>query len=108
MHVLILHATDLMAVREIPLKERPYILSDGPSRAAEADGDEFPEDTAVSAYTARIRDMVRKDRALNDKANQFARSVAYFNTHTTYPRASKRSSPLCALIPSTKHRTSSG
>ena len=54
-----------MAVRKIPLKERPPF----PGQPAEL-GQGHGEDPSVSIFLEKIRNVVLQDRALHDKAGE--------------------------------------
>ena len=54
-----------MAVRKIPLKERPAVRSNGPSDQGHDD-----EDPEVPEVLSTIRSIVLKDRALHDKVRK--------------------------------------
>lgn len=59
-------ALDFMAIRKIPLTERPYLLADN-LEADVIDRSESPEDPSVSVALSTARTLVLADRALNDK-----------------------------------------
>lgn len=54
-----------MAVRKIPLKQRPYLLEDSATARSNDDGDRV-EDEAVAAYLSKVREKLLTDRALHD------------------------------------------
>lgn len=65
---------DFMAVRKIPLKQRPALQFDGSSLP-----DHDAEDSEVSRALSTIRLVVLKDRALHDKVSKI-----YVANHTRY------------------------
>ncbi|EIM90127.1 DEAD-domain-containing protein [Stereum hirsutum FP-91666 SS1] len=71
---------DFLAVRKIPLKQRPYLLDD--NSAAPSNDDDRVEDEAVPAYLSKIRELLLSDRALHDAAaKSFVSFVRAYSKH---------------------------
>jgi len=56
---------DFLSVRKIPIREHPYILTDG--TATRNVHDSSIEDDIVNTFVSRIRQTVTTDRGLHDK-----------------------------------------
>ena len=75
--------SDLMAVRKIPLKQRPYLLGNmtgsNPKGAAAPeemiDNSKQPPDPSVQKTLALVRKKVLSDRALHDKVGLMPRLI---------------------------------
>lgn len=70
---------DFLSVRKIPLHEHQYILQNG---ALSAEGEDRPEDSAVSSFQSSIRSELLKDRSSHDRATKaFVSLVRAYSKH---------------------------
>ncbi|KAJ7063581.1 DEAD-domain-containing protein [Mycena amicta] len=80
---------DFLAIRKIPISERPYVVKRGqkpvPARAHDGDDDNEqirPDDEQVPEFLSRIRELLLSDRAIHDQAAKaFVSFVRAYSKH---------------------------
>ena len=74
--------SDFLAVRKIPLVEQPYFTT---GSAVTQEDVEREEDPAVDEYLESIRDVIKTDRAIHDKASRAQRAFSTASKLTYEP-----------------------